>query len=221
MFFDDHWLLERGMLVIPLVLSITVHEWAHAWSAWMLGDTTAARSGRMTLNPASHVDPIGTLLLPMLGVPFGWAKPVPVNFGNFHRSVGSRSGLFLTAGAGPASNLCLAVICAAILTTGTLILGDVDSLPLSLFELLNNLICINIILAIFNMLPVLPLDGGRIVDCVVTDRLRPLWDKFCSLGPVGLIAIVAVGLLMSPEILAWPVCTTQTIMDDWLRNLSN
>jgi hypothetical protein len=76
---DPQMIMDRVMLLIPLVLSLTVHEFAHAWSAWRLGDDTAAMQGRLTLNPVPHIDPIGTLLLPLLGVPFGWAKPVPVN----------------------------------------------------------------------------------------------------------------------------------------------
>jgi Zn-dependent protease len=73
---SETWLLESLLRVIPLILSLSVHEWAHAYSAFRLGDDTAMRLGRMTLNPISHIDPIGTLLFPMLGVPFGWAKPV-------------------------------------------------------------------------------------------------------------------------------------------------
>ena len=80
------------MVLIPMLLSLTVHEWAHAWSAYRLGDDTASMQGRLTLNPIAHIDPIGTLILPLLGIPFGWAKPVPVNPTRFRRGVGMSTG---------------------------------------------------------------------------------------------------------------------------------
>src|SRR5688572_26569558 len=98
------------MMLIPLVLSLTVHEWAHAMSAYRLGDDTAAREGRLTLNPIVHIDPLGTLLLPLMGVPFGWAKPVPVVPTRFRRDVNMSTGMMITAAAGPFSNLVLAFL---------------------------------------------------------------------------------------------------------------
>src|SRR4051812_7061061 len=97
-------MMERAMDLIPLVLSLTVHEFSHAWSAWLLGDDTAALQGRMTLNPIVHIDPVGTFLLPLLGIPFGWAKPVPVNPLRFTRRFSMSTGMMITAVAGPASN---------------------------------------------------------------------------------------------------------------------
>ena len=84
------------MILIPLVLSLTIHEWAHAWSAHRLGDDTAKMQGRLTLNPVSHIDLVGTLLLPLLGIPFGWAKPVPVNPTRFRRGVKMSTGMVPT-----------------------------------------------------------------------------------------------------------------------------
>src|SRR5215468_292941 len=104
-------LLNRLMYVPILILSLTVHEWAHAYSAFRLGDDTAARQGRLTLNPLPHIDPFGTILCPLLGVPFGWAKPVPVVPSRFRRDVNMRTGMMITAAAGPLSNLALAVVC--------------------------------------------------------------------------------------------------------------
>src|SRR5262245_7955094 len=95
--FTSNWLLERVMLLVPLILSLSVHEWAHAYSAHRLGDDTARQEGRLTLNPVAHIDPIGTLLLPLLGIPFGWARPVPVNPIRFRRDVSMRTGMMITA----------------------------------------------------------------------------------------------------------------------------
>ena len=97
--FNQQELILKVMGLIPSILSLTVHEWSHAWSAKMLGDDTAERQGRLTLNPLVHIDPIGTILLPLLGVPFGWAKPVPVNPLRFKRSVSMRTGMAIVAGA--------------------------------------------------------------------------------------------------------------------------
>ena len=100
------------MILIPLLLSLTVHEWAHAWSAYRLGDDTASMQGRLTLNPIAHIDPVGTLVLPLLGIPFGWAKPVPVNPTRFRRGVNMSTGMIITAAAGPLSNVVLALLSA-------------------------------------------------------------------------------------------------------------
>ena len=93
-------LQDRLLMLIPMILSLTVHEWAHALVAYLLGDDTAARLGRLTLNPAVHIDPIGTVLLPVLGIPFGWAKPVPTIPTNFTRRFAMRTGSMLVAIAG-------------------------------------------------------------------------------------------------------------------------
>ena len=113
--FSETWLLARVLNWIPVLLSLAVHEWAHAWSARRLGDDTADRLGRVTMNPFAHVDMMGTLLLPLLGIPFGWAKPVPVNPVRFRREFSMVKGTLLVAAAGPISNVFLASICLAIL----------------------------------------------------------------------------------------------------------
>ena len=105
---DGNAMLERLIWFIPVLLSLTVHEWAHAWTAWKLGDDTAKHLGRLTLNPIAHMDPVGTFLLPLMGVPFGWAKPVPVNPLRFDQSVSIRGEMMLVAIAGPISNVCIA-----------------------------------------------------------------------------------------------------------------
>jgi Zn-dependent protease len=182
-------LLDGVKLLIPLVLSLTVHEFAHAWSAWRLGDDTAARLGRLTLNPLVHIDPIGTILLPLLGIPFGWARPVPVDPARFRRSVSMGKGMMLTAAAGPLSNVVLAVLCTV--TFGLFIrFAPEAALPGSgTRELLLILIQLNVSLAIFNMIPIPPLDGSRVVDGLMPLRLRGAWESFTRLAPFLLIAV--------------------------------
>jgi Zn-dependent protease len=194
--FDDFNLAQRVMILIPLLLSLTVHEWAHAWSASRLGDDTARMQGRLTLNPIAHIDPIGTLILPLLGIPFGWAKPVPVNPTRFRRGVNMKTGMMVTAAAGPFSNLLLAVSSGVAL--GLVARFAPDSLAagssgLGLASLLTWLIIINVTLALFNMIPIPPLDGSRVVDGLVPHSWRPQWESIVRLSPILLIVVVVVG----------------------------
>lgn len=184
---------ERMMMLIPLILSLTVHEWAHAWSAFKLGDDTASRMGRLNLNPLSHIDPIGTVLLPLMGIPFGWAKPVPVRPENFRRDVNMRTGMAITAAAGPISNLVLAFVSAA--AFGLLLRFKPDFLvanePLKLLLLVA--IQMNVGLAVFNLLPIPPLDGSRIVERIIPPSLREAWDGLTRYSPFILIGILFLG----------------------------
>ncbi len=179
--------------MIIVLLSLSVHEWAHAWSANKLGDDTAEREGRLTLNPLSHLDPIGTFLLPLLGVPFGWAKPVPVNPANFRRGVNMSAGMAITAAAGPLSNLLLAVVCAVVLGLTWRVDSDVFTREPALLALLLGGIKINVALALFNMLPIPPLDGSRILEHFVPYRSRDAWDTFRRFSPFLLLALIAGG----------------------------
>lgn len=206
--FHEDWLLDRMTFWVPLLLSLTVHEWAHAWSAYRLGDVTAEREGRLTLNPLAHMDPIGTLLLPLL-MPIGWAKPVPVNIGGFHPQVGPRTGVLLVAAAGPISNLVIAMLSIAVLLTMASCLGDTASIPLALYSLLDTCIWLNVLLAFFNMIPVPPLDGSRIVDALMPDRFRQPWDAFCSQGPAALVVILVVLSISGGDFIRWPIEMTQ------------
>lgn len=187
--------LEQVARFIPVMLSLTVHEWAHAWSAWKLGDDTAKLQGRLTLNPLDHLDPVGAIL-PFLGIPFGWAKPVPINPLRFRSNVAMSTGLWITAIAGPVSNVMIAVCCGLIIKLMTVLSVDQSAVPVRIsFELLWDTLLINLMLAMFNMLPIPPLDGSRIVEGTLPDRFRPAWNKFVSLGPLLLIAIVVLPLL--------------------------
>jgi len=194
-----HGLLEKLALVIVLVLSLSVHEWAHAMSAALLGDDTAKRLGRLTLNPVSHVDPVGTLLLPLLGIPFGWAKPVPVNPARFTSKVGMSTGMMITAAAGPFSNLVLALCCALFYTMIQRFAGEQPAL----MQLLEVGFFTNVALAVFNMLPVPPLDGSRVAEGLMPSRMLPTWERFARFGPLVLIAILL--LPQADFVVRWPM----------------
>lgn len=205
----EGWLAQRITLLVPLLLSLSVHEWAHAWAAWRLGDDTAARQGRLTLNPLEHIDPFGTLLLPLLGIPFGWAKPVPIEPLRFHRGVSMRTGLALAAAAGPLSNLVLASLAALLLVgLATLAPAGVQAGG-ALGRLLELLVLLNVLLALFNALPIPPLDGSRIMDAVVPSPLRSAWDRFSALGPAALLAVILVPVLLGFSPFAWPLAAVQ------------
>ena len=193
-------LLEGVRIVIPLVLSLSVHEWAHAYSAYRLGDDTAKRLGRLTLNPLAHIDPIGSVLLPLMGVPFGWAKPVPVNPVRFTRKLHMRTGMMITASAGPASNFVLALLCIVIL--GVLPRFALDNKALQ--DLLVLGFEMNIRLAVFNMLPIPPLDGSRVAEWLMPTRLRPQWEQLARLSPVLLLLLIMVPGFGS-QLLSWPI----------------
>lgn len=171
-----------------LILSLSFHEAAHAWSADRLGDPTARRLGRLTMNPLSHIDPIGTILFPLLlwwsGLPMlGWAKPVPVDMRNLRAP---RRDFAMVAAAGPFSNLILAFSAAVVLRV---LLGS-HGMPgiLTMDGLLTQIVLLNVLLAVFNLVPVPPLDGGNVLAGFVPenvarfiDMLRP-WGFFIIYG---------------------------------------
>jgi Zn-dependent protease len=214
--FTPEILLQRVMLLIPLMLSLTVHEWAHAWSAHKLGDDTAQRMGRLSLNPFVHVDLLGTIILPLLGIPFGWAKPVPINPTRFRRSIRMTTGMMITAAAGPISNFVLAILA----TVAIAILGRtapqlvMDGTPG--LHLLLEFIFINVALGLFNLIPVPPLDGSRIVEGLLPLRLRPAWEGFARYGPFALLAVIWFG----PALIAVPRAFTLGMLNRLLVLLS-
>ena len=179
---------------LPVITAITLHEAAHGWVADRLGDDTARRLGRVSFNPVRHVDPFGTLVLPglllLLGAPFvfGWAKPVPVAF---HRLRNPKLDMVWVALAGPGINILLASFAA--LAMHPILPYTTADLPLWVYENLKNALLANIVLACFNMLPILPLDGGRVLTGLLPGRLAA---RFAGTERYGLLIIMGLAFLV-------------------------
>lgn len=160
-------------MVLILCLSLSLHEAAHAWVAFKLGDDTAARQGRLTLNPLKHLDPIGAIAFLLAGI--GWARPVPINPARFDRKHTVKKGIMLTSLAGPLSNLLLAALATILFfvtrTLAILVKAPADHfLTAALSELFYLFYFYNIILAVFNLLPIPPLDGFKVFGSLLPDR---------------------------------------------------
>jgi Zn-dependent protease len=179
--------------LVVLLLSLTFHEFFHAWSAWRLGDDTAARMGRLTLNPVPHIDLLGTILLPLMNAPIGWAKPVPVNPSKFDRRFRMGTGDILVSAAGPLSNLLLGLVAAILLGLLARFAPDLVSRDTPGLALLQRFMIVNAGLAIFNLLPIPPLDGGHVAEHLMPYRWRPGWEQFARLSPFLLIAVILFG----------------------------
>lgn len=176
-----------------VLVSLTVHEAAHAWTADRLGDPTARLLGRVSLNPIVHIDPIGTILLPVLaaysGLPIiGWAKPVPVNLSRLRQG---RRDFMLVAAAGPLSNIAQAVLAALVIRIMIASGGEIG-----LFEnVLALAVRINLLLAFFNLLPIPPLDGGNVLAGVLPERAAVVFDGIRPFGFILLYGLMLSGIL--------------------------
>jgi Zn-dependent protease len=183
-----------GIYVVCLVLSIAVHEYFHALFADRLGDPTPESEGRLTLNPIAHADPVGTLALPIIAaltaMPLlGWGKPVPTQPRNYTRKVSMRAGLAIVAVAGPLGNLVLATIVTAI----AFVVAASGFLTPEIESVLHTLVVLNVVLMVFNLLPIHPLDGGKILAAFLPPSLEFIDEFLAQYGGYIVIALVVLG----------------------------
>jgi len=194
----EDFVQQLSVWALPVLAAIILHEVSHGFVAYQFGDTTAARAGRLTLNPIPHIDPLGTVLLPLVLILmqapflFGWARPVPVNYAYLRNP---KRDMVLVAAAGPATNILLAIVSAVIFRLlmqvelrpdGTLTAPLVAGLtPLTMMA--QNSVVVNVVLAVFNLLPILPLDGGRVLAGLLPLRQAA---AFVRLEPFGMIIVI-------------------------------
>jgi Zn-dependent protease len=193
-----------ALYAIPMIFAITLHEAAHGYVAKYFGDYTAHQAGRISLNPLDHIDPIGTILIPIVLVVatagqfvFGWAKPVPVNFNNLRDP---KRDMLWVAAAGPGANLIMALCWAVVLKAGYLLAASDVSYPLQ--QMATGGVLINLGLMVLNLIPIPPLDGGRIAVSLLPHRLA---YRFAMIEPYGLIIIVALLATRVLSAVIWPV----------------
>jgi Zn-dependent protease len=191
--------------MIILILSIAVHEFGHAYVADRLGDRLPRSQGRVTLNPAAHADPVGTLAIPAIGMllggfGFGWGKPVQVSPNSFTRKLRMRTAHMLVAAAGPAMNVLFGSLI-GLIVFGLLTAGVIDQMH-PLYGPLHSAIFLNFILAFFNLLPTPPLDGGAVLQGLLPDRLQPAYDRYAPYGIFVLIAVIVIP--RANQLFVWP-----------------
>jgi Zn-dependent protease len=191
---DIYNFLMKVLIYAPsVVFAITLHEAAHGYVAKHFGDTTAYMLGRVTLNPIKHIDPLGTILVPLItafaGFIFGWAKPVPVNFNNLRHP---KRDMLWVAAAGPGSNIVQALIWALV---AKVLYSAEGAVATYWFQVADAGILVNLILAILNLLPILPLDGGRILASVLPSRLSYAYQGTERFGMIILILLIVTGVL--------------------------
>jgi len=194
---------------VPVLLSLTVHEWAHAASAAALGDDTASREGRLTLNPIAHLDPLGSVVLPIAqillagGVMFAWAKPVPISPVRFRRTVSMSMGSVIVSAAGPVSNLLLAL--GSIIGLG--LAQRFGGVPPWATALLGAFFVVNVGLAMFNLIPLPPLDGSKVLHGLLPRGAALAYEKIFPYAPFLLMGLIMFGgrLLQGPRnlVLGW------------------
>lgn len=187
--------------LIVLVVSFTIHEFSHAWSATQLGDETPRQYGRLTLNPLAHLDPMGSLLLLLVG--FGWAKPVPINpYALLRRTP---AGVMWVSLAGPFSNLLMAILAAVPFRMGLVSVAAGMTNTRAILPnpslILVQFITINLLLCLFNLIPLAPLDGEKILDYFLPPSMAKVFENIRPYGPVILIVLVLVGPMFGLDII--------------------
>ncbi|MFZ9642861.1 MAG: site-2 protease family protein [Candidatus Methylopumilus sp.] len=188
------YIQKIAIYALPVIFAITVHEAAHGFAARYFGDMTADRAGRITLNPLKHIDPIGTIILPALtllvgGILFGWAKPVPVDFSRLRNP---KRDMLWVAAAGPASNFVMALFWALMIKLAATT-PSVYSEPMALMGQAG--VMINVVLMVLNLLPLPPLDGGRIAVSLLPNHLAYKYAQIERYGFIILIVLLATGIL--------------------------
>ncbi|KTD24781.1 transmembrane protein [Legionella lansingensis] len=190
---------QIAIWLLPVLFAITLHEAAHAWVAYRLGDTTAKMLGRLSFNPFRHIDLIGTILIPIIvlllsqfNFVFGWAKPVPIDASQFSHP---RRDVAFTTAAGPLSNLLMALLWAALLKLALLLNPQVSNIALFTLLTARAGIIINLLLAYLNLIPIPPLDGSRIVSSLLPPHLATLYEKIEPFGIIILLILIFTGIL--------------------------
>jgi Zn-dependent protease len=212
---DDR--VRDGILfLIALILSVAVHEFGHAWAATRLGDSLPRAQGRLTLNPIRHVDPIGTLLFPVMMMAFGggilgWGRPVQTNPYNYTRRFSQATGSALVSIAGPAMNLFLAVLVSALLVIGARF--GLVSFDLA-HDIIQNLVKLNLALLFFNLLPIPPLDGGAVLAWVLPRSMQGVMDFLNQWG-----FVILLGLFLLPNVLMIIMGPANFISSLWVNAL--
>lgn len=186
-------LMDIVLWLMVVILSLTIHEFAHAWYADWAGDPTPRSQGRVTLNPIAHLDPLGTLLIVMVaisGFGFGWGKPVPVNPGYFRNP---RRDWVMCAFAGPLSNIVLAAIFSIIVRVMVSYIGEENPFNNVFFTFCLYMVITNVGLALFNMIPIHPLDGSKVLSGLLSDVFdRRYWSWQIAYGPIILMAALVI-----------------------------
>jgi Zn-dependent protease len=186
------------MWILPILFAVTVHEAAHGYMAYLLGDKTASVLGRLTLNPIKHIDIFGTIILPIAllmlntGIILGWAKPVPVNSNNFSKP---RRDMALVALAGPLSNFAMAIIWAAIAKLGAVLLAQNIPGALAIGSMGDAGIMINLMLVVLNLLPIPPLDGSHIVAGLLPRAAAIKYERIAPFGFIIILALLYLGVI--------------------------